>query len=100
MSVTASALKVTDLLEAAHFKPTQARAITDAVVQIVEEKTKENNETLHRTLMTKEDGAKLELKIEQLRTEMEQNKADIIKWVFLFWLGLIPVLILIVKYVR
>ena len=42
------------------------------------------------TLMTKEDGAKL-------RLEVSEAKAEIIKWMFLFWIGQIAVTTAIFK---
>ncbi len=42
------------------------------------------------TLMTKQDGA-------ELRVEMSAFKAEIIKWMFLFWIGQIAVTTAIFK---
>lgn len=35
---------------------------------------------------------RIRVNIEKLRTEIEKNKVDIIKWVFVFWMGQIGVL--------
>ena len=39
-----------------------------------------------------EESGKLRLEMEKLRTEIEKNKVDIIKWMFIFWVGQIGVL--------
>ena len=43
------------------------------------------------TLMTNQDGEKLRAEIKtsiaDLRSEMSAFKAEIIKWMFLFWIG-------------
>ncbi len=39
-----------------------------------------------------EETGKLRVEIEKLRVEMSNNKSEIIKWMFLFWLGHIGVL--------
>ena len=39
-----------------------------------------------------EESGKLRLEMEKLRTEIEKNRADIIKWMFIFWVGQIGVL--------
>ena len=46
---------------------------------------------------TKEDIAKLEGKLE---TKMAENKADIIKWMFIFWIGQLASVIAIVKLMK
>jgi hypothetical protein len=71
-----STVKILSILEAASIEPPKARAI----VESIEMALKENESDLTKTLMTKEDGAKL-------RVEIAESKAEVIKWMFLFWIG-------------
>ena len=76
----------------------QAKVIT----KVIENSFEEYRENQKEFLVTKEDTTKnvggLELKIEQLRAELKQDnaklenkisetKAEIIKWMFIFWIG-------------
>ncbi|MBF0516985.1 MAG: DUF1640 domain-containing protein [Nitrospirae bacterium] len=45
-----------------------------------------------------EESGKLQLEIEKLRAETANTKAEIIKWMFLFWIGQTAVLIAIIKF--
>ena len=56
----------------------------EALVSFVDSKIRENNESNLKTLATKEDIAKLEGKLE---TKIAESKADMIKWMFIFWTG-------------
>jgi hypothetical protein len=71
-----STVKILSILEAASIEPPKARAIAESI----ELALKENESDLTKTLMTKEDGAKL-------RVEIAESKAEVIKWMFLFWIG-------------
>ena len=46
---------------------------------------------------TKEDINGLKIEIEKVRTEMEKTRADIIKWMFLFWIGQVASLFAILQ---
>ena len=46
---------------------------------------------------TKEDINELKIEIEKVRTEMERTRSDIIKWMFLFWIGQLASLIAILQ---
>ncbi len=90
-------IQITRTLESGDLSPKQSHAIAEAI-ELSQRKTQEEVETDLRQWMTdrfltKEDGARIETKI-------AEAKADTIKWNFAFWVGLIPVLILIVKYVK
>lgn len=56
----------------------------EALVGFVDTKIRENNEANLKTLATKEDIAKLNGKLEKLIAE---TKAEMIKWMFIFWTG-------------
>ena len=56
----------------------------ESLVYFVDSKIKENNETNLKTLATKEDIAKLDGKLAGMIAE---TKADMIKWMFIFWTG-------------
>lgn len=67
----------------------------EALVNFVDSKLKENNEANLKVLATKEDIAKLAVStkedIVRLEGRMEklnaETKADMIKWMFIFWTG-------------
>jgi len=49
-------------------------------------------------LATKEDISKLELKISENNIKIAEVRADLIKWMFLFWIGQLASIIAIVKF--
>lgn len=61
------------------------------LVEYIEAKVEKKFEEKKDILATKEDLANIKadlmVEIEKVRTEMQNIKADIIKWMFLFWLG-------------
>jgi hypothetical protein len=63
----------------------------EALVSFVDSKLKENNEANLNVLATKEDIAKLTLStkedITKLDLKISEVKADMIKWMFIFWTG-------------
>ena len=63
-----STTKILSILEAANIEAPKARAIAESL----EIALKEQEDDLSKRLMTKQDGAEI--------------KAEIIKWMFLFWL--------------
>ena len=71
-----STVKILSILEAASIDPPKARAIAESL----EVALRGQEEDLSKRLMTKEDGAKL-------RTEIAESKSEVIKWMFLFWIG-------------
>ena len=79
MIVLVSTTKILSILEAAQIEPPKARAIAESL----ELAFREQEDDLTKRLMTKQDGADI--------------KAEIIKWMFLFWLGQIAVLIAAAK---
>jgi hypothetical protein len=74
-----STVKILSILEAASIEPPKARAIAESL----EAALREQEEDLSKRLMTKQDGSEL--------------KAEIIKWMFLFWIGQIAVMTALIK---
>jgi hypothetical protein len=74
-----STTKILSILEAAQIEPPKARAIAESL----EIAFREQEEDLTKRLMTKQDGANI--------------KAEIIKWMFLFWIGQIAVLVALAR---
>ena len=79
MIVLVSTTKILSILEAAQIEPPKARAIAESL----ELAFREQEDDLTKRLMTKQDGADI--------------KAEIIKWMFLFGIGQIAVLIAAAK---
>jgi hypothetical protein len=50
-----------------------------------------------KKLQEKKDILATKLDVEELRTEMQKMKAEIIKWMFIFWAGQIGALIAILQ---
>jgi uncharacterized small protein (DUF1192 family) len=66
---------------------------SSVIAKAIENALEENNDTLLQKVATKEDIAALKVEIANL-------KAELIKWMFLFWIGQIAVVFGIVKFVR
>lgn len=79
-SIGVSTTKILSILEAAQIEPPKARAIAESL----EVAFKEQEDDLTKRLMTKQDGSEL--------------KTEIIKWMFLFWIGQIAVLLAAAKF--
>ena len=75
-----STTKILDILEAAQIEPPKARAIAESL----EMAFREQEDDLTKRLMTKQDGAEI--------------KAEVIKWMFLFWIGQLAATAAIVKF--
>jgi len=88
-----STTKILSILEAAQIESPKARAIAESL----ELALKEQEDDLSKRLMTKQDGADLR---GELRRELESVKAELIKWMFLFWIGQVAVLVAIAKLLR
>jgi hypothetical protein len=75
----------------------EAKTLVEYIETNVEKKFEEKRDIL----ATKEDLANLKadlmVEIEKVRTEMQRMKADIIKWMFLFWIGQLASLIAILQ---
>ena len=77
-----STVKILSILEAASIEPPKARAIAESL----EIAFREQEQDLTKRLMTKQDGAEL--------------KAEIIKWMFLFWIGQMATTAALIKFLR
>ena len=107
-----STVKILSILEAASIEPPKARAIA----QSFETAFRDQEDTLAKNWMTKSDEQNLgtqlrsemksmaaEIRSEiktsaaELRVEMSAFKAEIIKWMFLFWIGQMVATAAIVK---
>ena len=90
-------VKILSILEAASIESPKARAIAESL----EMAFREQEDDLTKRLMTNEDGAKIRAEIKtsiaELRTEIANFKAEIIKWMFLFWIGQMAATAAIVK---
>jgi hypothetical protein len=67
------------------------------LVEYIEAKVEKKFEEKKDILATKQDIANLEIKIANLEIKLEKTRADIIKWMFIFWAGQIGVLIAILQ---
>lgn len=84
-----STTKILSILEAAQIEPPKARAIAESL----EMAFREQESDLSKQLMSKQDGS-------ELRRDLESVKAELIKWMFLFWIGQIAVLFAIIKLLK
>jgi hypothetical protein len=83
-----STTKILTILEAAHIEAPKARAIAESLEMAL----KEQEDGLSNSLMTKLDAA-------ELRRSFEALKAEILKWMFIFWVGQLAALIAVAKFV-
>ncbi|MFA7345404.1 MAG: hypothetical protein WC003_13970 [Terrimicrobiaceae bacterium] len=88
-----STAKILGILEAANIEPPKARAIAESL----EMAFREQEEDLTTRLMTKEDGSEIR---RELEVKIESLKAELIKWMFLFWIGQIAVLVALAKILK
>jgi hypothetical protein len=77
-----STTKILNILEGAKIEANQARAIAESL----EIAFREQEEDLTRRLMTKHDGSEM--------------KAEIFKWMFIFWVGQVIFTVGIMKFMR
>ena len=99
-----STLKIYEILEQAKIEDKQARAITVAIEQALET----NNIEQSKVLATKEDISKLREEMtvgfSKLREEMKvgiaESKSEVVRWMFIFWLGQIAVLATLFKLLK
>lgn len=77
-------LKIYEILSA-NLPENQAKAIAKAINEAIEADTERKKEFL----VTKEDLAK---EVAKLEVKIEAVKSELIKWMFIFWLGQIGVL--------
>ncbi len=63
----------------------------EALVTFVDHKIKDNNESNLNILATKEDIHQLKGNISNLEVKIADSKAEMIKWMFIFWIGQVAV---------
>ena len=63
----------------------------ESLVDFVEAKLKENNDANLKILATKEDIASTKEDILATRTLIADTKSELIKWMFIFWIGQVAV---------
>ena len=85
--------EIEEVLDQAEFTAAQSRALSKAI----ELSEGRQRELMADQLMTKVDGAQLK---EEVLLRLEEIRNDMVRWMFAFWLGLIPVVALSVKYVK
>ena len=88
-----STLKIYEILEEAKIEDKQARAITKAIEQALDNNTAEQS----KVLATKEDLGKLR---EELKVTITEGKSETVRWMFIFWLGQIAVLATLFKLLK
>jgi hypothetical protein len=67
----------------------------EAFVEILEQKVDQKFDDTKQTLATKQDISDLRT---ELKVDIANSKADMIKWMFIFWLGQLAASVTIVKY--
>jgi hypothetical protein len=85
-------LKVYEIFKARLSEPEAA-----AILEYIDEKTEKKYEEKKDILATKEDIMKLR---EEMRVEMREIKSDMIKWMFIFWIGQLAAMIAIIKMIK
>jgi hypothetical protein len=63
---------------------------TEAMFKYIDNKTERSVEATIKSLATKDD---LTRQIGEVRKEASENKADTIKWMFIFWVGQVVAMI-------
>ena len=75
------------------FKARQSEPEAAAVLEYIDKKTENKYEKKKDILATKED-------LTNLRVEMREIKADMINWMFIFWIGQLVAIITIIKMIK
>ncbi|HCX90796.1 MAG TPA: hypothetical protein DHT43_09870 [Deltaproteobacteria bacterium] len=78
-------------------KPKIGEKEARTLVEYIETKVDRKLEERKDVLATKEDIAYLKQDIANLEIKLEKTRADIIKWMFLFWIGQLASLIAILE---
>lgn len=73
----------------------EAEALVTFIDAKIKDTAKESNEQNLKVLATKEDLANLRT---ELKTDIANTKAEIIKWMFIFWFGQLAAFIAIAKF--
>src|ERR1700761_7846369 len=77
---------------------------TEAMFKYIDNKTERSVEATIKTLATKEDLHKeiggVRKEISDVRKEISESKADMIKWMFIFWVGQIGTTLAIIIFLK
>lgn len=96
MSSTTLELKTYDILKN-HFSEEEASTL----IEFVESKTEQAVNQKKDVFATKEDVLRLDKRLAEVEAKFEvklaEAKADIIKWMFIFWIGQTAAVLAIVK---
>jgi len=71
----------------------------EALAGFVDTRLKENNETNLKILATKEDIVAVGKEVARVENKISETKAELIKWMFIFWIGQLASFIAIAKYI-
>lgn len=95
-AITLNSLKIYENLKKV-FQESEAKTLTKVMAETIEESIQKSleryEEKQKNVLATKEDINLLKKEIYRLETKMTEIKAEIIKWMFLFWIGQIATII-------
>lgn len=89
----AQSLKIYEILNRQFGKPEKTLQVVEAIEAVVSEKTEEGNKRyetlLHKDidLLRLERAEKITRSEGSLRAEMKEQKSELIKWMFVFWIG-------------
>jgi len=86
--------QIENTLEKADFSAKQSRAIAEAI-ELAQRKTQEEVETNLRSWMENRFVTK-----EEFHKEIGSLRAELIKWMFIFWIGQIAAFVAIVKFLK
>ncbi|HYR59555.1 MAG TPA: hypothetical protein VEO95_13030 [Chthoniobacteraceae bacterium] len=96
-----STLKIYEILEDAKIEDKHARAITMAIERAIDDSLEQNNKAQALVLATKGDVALLKEDLFKVREELvklvSDTKAEIIKWMFIFWIGQLAAFVAFLK---
>ncbi len=69
------------------------------ITEYIETKIEKHFELKKDILATKQDINALRIEMGELKTEMANHKAEIIKWMFIFWIGQLAAMIAIAEFI-
>ena len=73
-------------------------AEAEAFIEILENKVDKKFDTAKELLATKQDLAETNQKISETNQKISETKAELIKWMFIFWIGQLASFIAIAKF--
>jgi len=69
---------------------------TEAMFKYIDNKTERSVEATIKTLATKEDIAGLRGEMSDMRKENADTKSELMKWMFIFWIGQVAAMLAVV----